>query len=231
MMWSRFLGINSKRINLLNQVRPGALYDFYSVPFPESKSSVKDVDFIALDFETTGLDIQNDHVISVGLVEISQLGIKLASAWHEIIKTEKTLPEQSTVIHKITDDMLLQGEGLRTVLDKIITHLKGHILVAHHAQLELGFLNRLCADIYDTEFIIPTIDTQFLAKRQLLRNQVALEENSLRLFNLRERYKLPAYKAHNALYDALSTAELFLVLVSELYPNLDCRLKDLLIKK
>ena len=68
------------------------------------------------------------------------------------------------------------------------------------------------------------------AAASLQREQVTLEKNSLRLFNLRERYKLPAYKAHNALSDALSTAELFLALMADLYPGLDCRLKDLLTK-
>lgn len=229
-MWPRFFGINAKRQRLFDKVKAGALHDLYSDSFPNPKSLIKDLSFVVLDFETTGLDIKNDHVISVGLVKIHNLGINLESAWHDIIKTEKDLPEESTVIHQITDDMLLQGVGLRVALDKILTKLKGHVLIAHHARVELGFLNRLCQDIYQTDFLIPTIDTQLLAKRQLLRNQVVLQKNSLRLFNLRARYKLPAYKAHNALSDALSTAELFLALVADLYPNMDCRLKDLLIK-
>ncbi len=229
-MWSKLFGINAKRQRLFELLHSGALYDLYSDPFPNPKSLIKDVSFVVLDFETTGLDIKNDHVISVGLVEIQNLGIKLTTAWHNIIKTEKNLPESSTVIHKITDDMLLQGVGLRVALDKILTSLKGHILIAHHAQVELGFLNRLCQDIYKCNFLIPTIDTQLLAKRQLLRNQIMLQENSLRLFHLRDRYNLPAYKAHNALSDAISTAELFLVLVAELYPDLDCTLKDLGLK-
>ena len=89
----------------------------------------------------------------------------------------------------------------------------------------------ICNEFYGQDFVIPTIDTRQLAERQLRREQVVLKENSLRLFELRDRYELPAYKAHNALSDALSTAELFLALVADLYPSLNCRLRDIVLKK
>jgi len=230
-MWSVHFSLNGKRKQLLGQTSKGALHDYYTEPFPDLNSALKDTSFLVMDFETTGLDIKQDHVISVGLVEIKNLGIKLNTAWHEVIKTKRDLPEQSTVIRKITDDMLLHGTEITKVLDKILARLKGHVLVAHHAQIELGFLNKICRDIHQQDFLIPTIDTQILAKRQLQREQTALKTNSLRLFNLCDRYKLPSYKAHNALSDALSTAELFLAVVTDLYPKMDCRLKDLILKK
>ena len=230
-MWPRIFGIEGKRKRLLRNTSTGALHDFYSEPFPDLNTPIRNASYIVLDFETTGLDLQKDHVISIGLVEIDSLGIKLNTAHHEIIRTDLEVPEQSAVIHQITDDMILEGTGLKAALDGLLERLKGKVLIAHHAQVEFGFLRRLCADIYNQDFVMPVIDTRLLAKRQLLRSQVTLKNDSLRLFNLRDRYKLTAYKAHNALSDALSTAELFLALVSDLYPNLDCRLKDLVVKK
>lgn len=230
-MWSRLFGIQRMRENLLGQTSAGALHDYYAEPFPELKSNIKDIPFIALDFETTGLNIKNDHIVSVGSVEIERLGIKINTARHEIIKTARDMPQDSTVIHQITDDMVLQGTEIKEAFDKLLNRLKGHVLIAHHAKIELGFLNKICQDLYHQNFVIPTIDTRQLAERQLRREQVVLKENSLRLFELRDRYQLPAYKAHNALSDAMSTAELFLVLVAELYPNLKCRLKDLVLKR
>ena len=230
-MWSKLFGINAKRTSLLANTREGSLHDFYATDFPELNSAVDDISFAVLDFETTGLDIKQDHIVSVGLVEINKLGINLNTAWHAVIKTERDLPEESTVIHQITDDMVSQGIEIKKALDMMLARLKGRVLVAHHAQIELGYLSKICRDIYQQDFVIPVIDTQQLAKRQLQRDQTTLKANSLRLFNLCDRYRLPSYKAHNALSDALSTAELFLVVVAELYPNMDCRLKDLVLKK
>lgn len=230
-MWERLLGLQRRRERLLAQTRPGALREFYATPFPDRKTNIRELSFVALDFETTGLDIKQDHLVSVGTVEIEQMGIRIGTAWHEIIKTRRELPQDSTVIHQITDDMVLQGSEINDVVSKLLDKLKGRVLIAHHARIELGFLNKICRDMFNQEFVIPTIDTRLLAKRQLQREQVVLKENSLRLFELRNRYQLPAYKAHNALSDAMTTAELFLVLVAELYPNQKCRLKDLLLKK
>ncbi len=228
-MWSKISGLNLRRQRLLSKTPAGALHDLYSEPFPNLKSSLSETAFVVLDFETTGLNIASDHIISAGLVEIHNLGISLETAWYDIIKTDRALTQQSTIIHQITDDMLLNGINIREVLEKILRSLTGKVLVAHHAKLEFGFLNRLCQLFYKVDFLVPTIDTQRLARRQLLRNQVVLQESTLRLFNLRGRYKLPSYKAHNALSDALSTAELFLAVVADLYPERNCRIKDLLI--
>jgi len=230
-MWNQLFGIQRTRERLLEQSSPGALRDYYAEPFPELKTNIKQAPFVALDFETTGLDIKNDHIVSVGSVEIINLGIKLNTAKHEIIKTALDMPQDSTVIHQITDDMVLHGTDIKDAFDKLLASLTGRVLIAHHAKIELGFLNKICLDLYQQNFVIPTVDTRQLAERQLKREQVVLKENSLRLFELRNRYKLPAYKAHNALSDAMSTAELFLVLVAELYPNLNCRIKDLVLKK
>ena len=60
-----------------------------------------------------------------------------------------------------------------------------------------------------------------------LRNH-SVQTGDLRLFNLRLLFDLPMYKAHNALYDALATAELFLAIRQELQPRGDFRLKDFL---
>ncbi|MGD8925202.1 MAG: exonuclease domain-containing protein [Thioalkalispiraceae bacterium] len=230
-MWPELFDINRKRRRMLEQVGMGPLHDYYDVPFPASKLQIKDVPFVVLDFETTGLDLQNDHLVSLGMVKINNLGIDLDTAWHEIIKTKREMTQQTTVIHEITDDMVGQGMEIKNAFAHLLTELKGHVLIAHHARIELGFLQKISKTLYGTDFIIPVIDTQLLASRLLQRSQDFLKEGALRLFNLRERYHLPVYKAHNALNDALATAELFLALVSDLYPNLDCKLKDLLSKK
>ena len=49
-----------------------------------------------------------------------------------------------------------------------------------------------------------------IAEKQAHRLNKPVQPNALRLFNLRKQMNLPNYKAHNALEDAISTAELFL---------------------
>jgi DNA polymerase-3 subunit epsilon len=138
------------------------------------------------------------------------------------------MPAETAIVHKITDDMVANGQDLPTALELLLQRLKGKVLIAHHARIEIGLLNKVCQDLYQQKFFIPTIDTQILGQRVLERHQEEIKPGDLRLFNLRKRFGLPAYKAHNALSDALATAELFLALLSDLYPKQNCKLKDVL---
>ena len=71
-----------------------------------------------------------------------------------------------------------------------------------------------------------SIDTLRIAQRRFARHNQVLKTGDLRLFNLRRRYQLPQYKAHNALTDALAGAELFLALAAEGGDLEKCRVGD-----
>jgi len=122
--------------------------------------------------------------------------------------------------------MVAQGLELEQAIAMLLAKLQGKVLIAHHAPLEYALLNKACQALYQQRFVMQTIDTLVLGKRRLQRQHEVIHEGALRLFNLRDRYNLPVYKAHNALSDALATAELFLALVNDLYPAMNCRLKD-----
>ena len=72
------------------------------------------------------------------------------------------------------------------------------------------------------------IDTEVLARRRLQRRNQPYRPGELRLSGLRERYQLPRYRAHNALSDALATAELFLAITADMAADDRVRLKELL---
>lgn len=224
-----FLFANSwrKHRRALHNSTAGPMQDFYQAVLPTPNSRLHDVEFVALDFETTGLNPEVDHIISLGLVHIRQLAIGLDSAWHEIVYTPQSIPEHSAIIHRITDDTVARGLSIPELMPLLLKQLQGKILLAHHAQLELGFLNKICQNLYQQDFYLPVVDTEILARRQLQQHDINIKSGALRLFNLRKHYHLPDYTAHHALSDAIATAELFLAQAAESCPKLDCKLKQL----
>ncbi len=174
---------------------------------------------VALDLETTGLNPHKDKILSIGLVELRRGSIHLDSAWHRIINVGTAVPEETAVIHHITDDIVAEGHSLETVLPELMQKLQGKVMLVHYANIEQEFLNAACQRLYGSPFLIQAIDTLKLAYRQLERRNYTVQSGDLRLFNLRKLYGLPEYKAHNALYDAVATAELFLAMASESAPN------------
>jgi DNA polymerase-3 subunit epsilon len=180
---------------------------------------------VALDLETTGLDPQHDSILSIGLVNIDRMQIDLSTALHQMVRTDSAIPEESAVIHGITDDQSARGSRLEDLVVDLLPRLAGRVLLAHYANIERQFLDAACRKIYGTPFLAPFIDTLELGRRLLERRNEVIRSGDLRLFNLRRSFNLPRYAAHNALNDAIATAELFLAIVAEMDPSADCRLR------
>jgi len=164
---------------------------------------------VALDLETTGLDPGHDEILSVGLVCLKEGRIDLATAEHHLVAPARAIPEGSAVIHQITDDAAARGDALAEVIPRVLARLAGRVLLGHHVKVEREFLDAACQRLYGTGFLIPVSDTESLIRRWLEQRNQPFGGRDLRLDALRERYGLPRYKAHNALVDALATAELF----------------------
>jgi len=228
-MLSQIFGYNAKRKRLLRKVPEGALKDYLSVPFPDPKTPLDRLPILSMDFETTGLDVKTDQILSIGHILIKEYEIQLSSAYHQVINTKGSLKEEGVIIHHITDDIKSQGENAEKVIEQLLQVMAGKVLLVHFAHIEKNFLQHACKKLYGITPIFPIIDTLVIARKRLDQRTALYSPNDLRLFNLRESYNLPRYKAHNALSDALATAELFLAEIeSKQYKNMP-RLKSVLL--
>ena len=228
MKFYNLLGKNYARKYWLKKTKSKIMQDFLNQGYVSRRNLIKDTDIISLDIETTGLDAKKDRIVSIGLVQISELGVNLNSCWHQIIKTNIELPEKSVVIHNITDDESRLGITIEDAIAELLKRLKGKVVLVHNSNIEQEFINEICQKLYHTDFVMRVIDTQALAKRSFSRKGLAFKPAELRLFNLRKNYKLPTYKAHNALLDAIATAELFLVMLPTISEDNNARLSDFL---
>lgn len=210
MFLNSLFGYEARRKRLLKKVTKGALYDFLSVPFPSEETSLSDLPILSVDFETTGLNAINDKLLSVGFVSIDKKQIKLGSCYHQIINTKSRLDADNVIIHQITDQQKSQGQPLRTVVEALLTALAGRVMLAHYSRIEKQFLKQACLELYGVSPPIIVLDTLAIAKRKLDQRDIAYDPQELRLSALRHKYNLPDHFAHNALNDAIATAELLL---------------------
>lgn len=227
-MLSSLFGIENARRRALKKAPPGPMRDFLDAPLQARDIGCSHSRIVSLDLETTGLDPKQHSILSMGLVEVEDMVIRLDSAWQRIIQPDHQIPEESAVIHQITDDQAAEGLALYEALPQLLERLAGKVMLVHFSRIEQRFLDAACRDLYGTPFLIPTIDTLVLAQRYLSLRNHSIQSGDLRLFNLRPRFNLPRYKAHNALSDALATAELFLAMAAEMAPGSECQLNRFL---
>jgi len=226
-MLKALFSLDRRRRRLVKKAPPGPLRAYLETPFISGQTPCHTLKCLALDLETTGLDPAKDAIVSFGWVLLEGQHIDLASAQHHLVRVQCTIPESSAVIHQITDDEAAAGKALDEILPRLLSLLAGRVLIAHYAHIELSFVQAACRQLYGGEFITPVIDTQYIALRQLQRQNHVPQPGTTRLGSLRQRYNLPRYTAHNALTDALAAAELYLAQLAECGDSRHVPLKQL----
>ncbi|MCL1079311.1 DNA polymerase III subunit epsilon [Parashewanella spongiae] len=215
MLYEYWFGLNAQRKRLLKKMPPEPLKSFLSTPFPDPNLPINEVELLALDFETTGLNRNTDRILSIGYTNIQKGVISLKNSQHFLVNTQVKLSKENVHIHNIMDSEQATGLPVDQVIARLLQDLTGKVMLVHFAQVELSFLKQACIQLYGMAPVFPVIDTLMMAKRRLDLSDTPYEPSKLRLISLREEFKLPPHHEHNALNDALATAELFLAMLNK----------------
>ncbi|MFP4132323.1 MAG: exonuclease domain-containing protein [Thiohalospira sp.] len=195
---------------LARRTPPGPLADYLATPFPPADRDCREVEFLALDLETTGLDPARDEIISMGLIPLRGGRLELGRGLGLSVRPEGEVGADSVAIHGLTDTAVAAGQPLEAALEQLLGQLAGRVLLAHYAPFELAFLDRACRAVYGGRFTAAVVDTQWLEHRHRERRGQPVRAADLRLDAVREAWGLPPHRAHDALADAVAAGELFL---------------------
>jgi len=189
-------------IDRLRRVRPWPSPD--DVPWRDSRLCVVDI-------ETTGLDLARDEVVSIGVAEVAG-GRVTSSRFYQVVRPERPISEASMRVHALTATELADAPSFGEVLPRLRAFIGEAVIVAHAAWIERAFLDRALRP-YGERVPDRLVDTAALA-RHLGLAAPGPTEPSLEL--LCQQLGLPAYLPHHALGDAVTTAQLLLVLASRI---------------
>lgn len=189
---------------------------FYQAGCVAPETPLAKVPMVALDFETTGLAAQHHSIVSIGLVPFSINRIRCQEARHWLVRPRLPLQQKSVTIHGITHSDIDRAPDLEEVLGEVLDALAGRIIVVHYRGIERPFLDVALKARLDEGIEFPVIDTMAIERdlhpdrrRSLFKFIIGKPPVSVRLPDSRRRYGLPHYSPHNALTDALASAELF----------------------
>lgn len=191
------------------------LESYYQAGCITADTSMAAAPLIAMDFETTGLDADEHAIVSIGLVPFTLDGIPLGQARHWIVRPRLPLHKTSITIHGITHSDIENAPDLEEILDELLNSLAGRIPVVHYRDIERRFLDVALRHRIGQGIRFPVLDTMAIEAhlhpdRRPSRWQRLMGKKpvSIRLADSRLRYQLPHYAGHNALIDAIATAEL-----------------------
>ena len=171
--------------------------------------------YVVVDLELTGLNPREHEVVSLAWVVIEQQSIKLSQSGHLLHQGVSELA-QSPIYHGITAERLqLEGLPMAQILERFGGVCADSILVFHNSLLDTRFLQRVCKE-HKVQLPRIALDTLKIEQRRLARQGSDIAFDALSLEACRARYGLMSHTSHDALSDALATAELFLAQANQI---------------
>nr|VFJ58631.1 MAG: DNA polymerase-3 subunit epsilon [Candidatus Kentron sp. DK]VFJ64976.1 MAG: DNA polymerase-3 subunit epsilon [Candidatus Kentron sp. DK] len=118
--------------------------------------------FVALDLETTGLHpYLGDEILSLSLIELQGLAFT-GRHYTTLIDPGRPIPPEASAIHGIVTADVRHAPAIDAVLPEVIAFLGSGILIAHHANFDLRFLNKQLQRRAAITLKNPWIDTMLL---------------------------------------------------------------------
>lgn len=158
--------------------------------------------WVVIDCETSGLDAARDRLLSVGAVAVKDGGVELQEFFQEKIRQGMPSSRENILIHGIGGDAQRDGRPLAEVIDALGRFIDRGLPVAFHAPFDAAVLRRhglaLRAKWLDLAQLAPALFPERGRPDSPLEHWLAA-------------FGIPARARHDALGDALATAQLLLV--------------------
>lgn len=181
------------------------------VPAPTAR--IEEIPIVVFDFETTGLDVNQDRIIEIGAEKL--IGFEVVDTFSTLITTSIDLTQQIQQLTGITPEMLSGQPELEEVLPTFFKFIDGSLLAAHNAEFDFTML-KAAALRMGYEVDLPCFCTLKMA-RTLLPN---LENR--KLDTLAQHYNLTFGSRHRSMGDVRVTSEVLRNLVTVEADGIEC---------
>lgn len=160
---------------------------------------------VVVDVETTGLNLMQDKLISIGAVAVVNGKIALGDSFYVVLQQQAASGKGNILVHGIGATTQLEGMAPVEALLAFLDYLGKDPLIAFHVTFDETMIRRALREYLGFSFKHPWIDLAYVMpglNPPLARKYRALDD-WISHFDIRIDAR------HNALADALVTAQLF----------------------
>jgi DNA polymerase III epsilon subunit family exonuclease len=170
---------------------------------------LKELDFVVVDVEATGAKTPPNRLIELGAYRIR--GGRIVDKFLSLVNPEIPIPRFVASLTGISNDMVKRAPVFADLAPQWLDFVNDSVLVAHNALFDTGFLNHEISRVYPGHRMFnPHLCTVKLSRRALP------DLSNHRLDTIANHFSIPIVSRHRAHSDALATAEIFLLLLTEL---------------
>jgi len=181
-----------------------------SLPEFSRKADFEHSRCVVLDVETTGLNLMTDALISIGAVAVVKGRIALDDSFYVVLRQSKSSGKKNILVHGISGSAQRKGDSPADALLEFLEYLGKDPLVAFHAAFDETMIRRAMRQYLGISFKHLWLDMAFIMPAlfpDLMYSHPGLDDWSAH-FGIRNEDR------HNAMADALVTAQLLLIAIN-----------------
>lgn len=157
--------------------------------------------YVVIDLETSGLDSENDKIIEIGAIKITD---SKTERYSSLVYLDEKLQNSIINLTGITDEMLIeQGENIKNVLTEFLEFIGDLPIIGYSVDFDIKFLNYSLKSNN-----LPQISNKIIDLKDIVKKDKKSLKN-YRLETVLKSYGIDKKVPHRALEDALLTYELY----------------------
>jgi DNA polymerase III subunit epsilon len=182
----------------------------YLFLFDEAKQD----EYVCLDCETTGLDVQKDDIISIGAVIIKGNTIIASKKFVKLIKPKTKLQEDAIKVHHIREMDLEEAEDIEDAIEEFLQFLGNRKIVGYYLEFDLAMINKYLKPKLGIILPNKTYEVSAIYHDYKI-EKIPQSHIDLRFDTIIKDLKIPMMGKHDAYNDAVMTAMMFIKLKNQ----------------
>lgn len=195
----------------LTQAQQSRLAAWNEQPNFDFATTFEHARFVVVDVETTGLNLITDTLISIGAVGVVHGRIVLADSFSVVLQQRTSSHKENILVHGISGSEQRDGEKPVEALLSFLEFVGKDPLVAFHVTFDETMIVRAIRQHMGFSFKHPWLDLAYVMpslQPELMHSHRVLDDWA-------EHFSIHNDDRHNAVADALATAQLLLVAMAQ----------------
>lgn len=186
------------------------LAQWRELPEADAKTPVARQRFVVVDVESSGLNVYRDHLIAIGAIAVQEGRLMLEDGFHRVLRQARASSHANILIHGICGTEQTGGADPAGALLDFLEFTGKSPLVGFHTGFDEIMIRRAMRRHLGEPFRRNWLDLAYLAPAL----GFSAQGKPAGLDDWLQRFGINNYRRHDALADALATAQLFQVLAA-----------------
>lgn len=174
-------------------------------------------EWVAIDCETTGVNVRTDEIVSIGAVRIEGSRIMTSERLELLVHPEHGVSEQSIRLHQLRERDVAQGLTLADAITQLLHFIGSRPLVGYYLNFDVAMLNRTVQPMLGWPLPQEQIDVSAMYYEHKFKQLAPYQQNDsaaidLHFATMMRDLDLPVFESHDALDEAVMAAMAFVKL-------------------